>query len=55
MTKVLTALTVAATHGQLEAVKYLVRRGAKLFHESSCSQESVFPVMAAHGKKEVLR
>ncbi|KAI0909632.1 ankyrin repeat-containing domain protein [Ustulina deusta] len=48
-----TALTIAAAHGQLDVVKYLIRRGAKVFHESRGLRGSA--LVAAHGKKEVLQ
>ncbi|KAJ2983550.1 hypothetical protein NUW58_g6229 [Xylaria curta] len=47
-----TVLTVAAAHGQLGVVKYLVRRGAKLSHVFDCLQEAP---MATDGRKEVLQ
>lgn len=48
-----TVLTVAAAHGQLDLVEYLVRRGAKLSHESRSSQGNMF--LAAQEEKEVLQ
>ncbi|KAI1124252.1 ankyrin repeat-containing domain protein [Nemania abortiva] len=50
-----TALTVAAAHGQLEVVKYLVRRGAKLSNQSSGSHEGTSAWMVAYEQKEVLQ
>ncbi|KAI0103982.1 ankyrin repeat-containing domain protein [Nemania sp. FL0031] len=49
-----TTLTIAAAHGQLAVVKYLVRRAAKLFYQSGDSQESAFASIATY-KKEVLQ
>lgn len=52
-----TALMIASAHGQLEAVKYLVRRKARLSHESPDDghQKSAFAAAAAQGHEEVLR
>ncbi|KAK7751937.1 hypothetical protein SLS62_006080 [Diatrype stigma] len=52
-----TALMIASAHGQLEAVKYLVRRKARLFYESpeDGHHKSAFAAAAALGHDEVLR
>ncbi|KAI0502938.1 ankyrin repeat-containing domain protein [Xylaria bambusicola] len=49
-----TVLTVASVHGQLDAVKYLVRRGARPFYQHRGSQVSRFASTATRGKEEVL-
>lgn len=48
-----TALAIAVAYGHLDVVKYLTRRGAKIFHGCGDTGEGV--MAAARGQKEVMQ
>ncbi|KAK5629397.1 hypothetical protein RRF57_005112 [Xylaria bambusicola] len=50
-----TALTIASVPEQLDVVKYLVRRRARLFYQPRGSQENRFTFKATCGKEEVFQ